>query len=120
MIGAAFKSRAIQAVLGPAHSARIPENLWVGWLNGSLGVLSMTGGRVPHSAFGPVANGVANTAIIDGGLCPATVPTYFGLFNAKSGGDLIAYAAATFASAPSEDDVLTCSPGQLVFTYEEA
>lgn len=116
MIGTGKFSAAVQAMLGPAHSPVTPATLYSGWLDGSFAVLSMTGLTVPHSAFGPSGDGVANTSMIDGGLCPATVPTHFGLFDAASGGALWFYAPVTFGSTPVEDDPLTAAPGELVFT----
>lgn len=120
MIGDTYKPAAMQAVLGPGHSALIPETLWTGWLDGALGVLGMTGLSVSHDTFTEITEGVANADDIDGGLCPATVPTYFGLFDASTSGDLIAYAAVTFDTTPVEDDPLTIGAGDLTFTYTEA
>ncbi|MCB2411786.1 hypothetical protein LGT39_02845 [Demequina sp. TTPB684] len=118
MIGTAYQSAVIQAVLGPAHSSAIPDVLWSGWLDGSLAVLSMTGLTVPHADFGAVIGGVANTASIDGGVCPASVPAHFALFDAASGGDLIARAAVTFDVPPVSGDLLSIPSGSLVFAYD--
>jgi len=120
MIGSTYQSKAIQAVLGPAHSSAIPSVLWSGWLDGSLTVLSMTGLSVGHSTFAATATGVANSAEVDGGVCPSTVPTYFGLFDSASGGDLVAYATATFETTPSAGDSLTFAAASLAFDYLEA
>lgn len=119
MIGATYQSLAVQAVLGPAHSALIPDVLWSGWLDGSGAVLAMTGLTVSHDSFGESGAGVANIDTLDGGLCPAAVPARFGLFDAASGGDVIAYAPVTFDVTPVEDDPLTFAPGDLTFTYGE-
>lgn len=117
MIGDAYKSAAIQAVLGPAHSPVIPDVLHGAWLDGSLVLLGMTGGTVSHDDFGPSGDGVANTAVIDGGTCPASTPAYFAVYDAASGGDLVAYAPVTFDTAPSSGDSLTSPAGSLTFTY---
>lgn len=116
MYGSAYKSKAVQAVLGPAHSTVIPDVLWSGWLDSSFVVLGMTGLTVSHDDFGAVADGVANTADIDGGTAPAGTIAYFGLFDAASSGDLIAYAAVTFDTTPTAGQSLTAAPGELVFT----
>lgn len=120
MIGATYKSAAVQAVLGPGHSSVIPDVLWSGWLDSGLSVLGMTGLTVSHDSFGEVTDGVANTVEIDGGLAPAGTITHFGLFDAASSGNLIAYAPVTFASTPAEDDPLLFAVGDLTFTYTEA
>lgn len=121
MIGDAYKSKAVQAVLGPGHSALIPATLWSGWLDSSLAVVGMTGLSVSHNDFGDVTDGVANIDDIDGGLFDdAWTVAYFGLFDAASGGDLIAYAAVTFDTAPADGDSITISAGDLTFTYAEA
>lgn len=119
MIGDDYKSAAIQAVIGPAHSSAIPDVLWGGWLNGSLTLLEMTGLTVSHDDFGPITDGVANTTDIDAGACPSTTPAYFGLFDAESSGNLVAYAAVTFSDTPTEDESLTFLTGELTFTYTE-
>lgn len=120
MIGDAYKSKAVQAVLGPGRSDLIPAVMWGAWLDGAGAVIAMTGLTVSHDAFSPTATGVANTAVIDGGVCPATVPARFALMDAAASGAVIAWAPVTFSATPDEGDPLSFAPGELVFDYTEA
>jgi hypothetical protein len=115
-IGDDWKSELVQALLGPAHSAAFPDAYWSGWLDGSGDLIEMTGLTVSHDDWGPVTDGVANIAIIDGGLCPATVPTYFGLFaDAEGASRVLTSAAESFDETPSEGDPLAADAGEIVF-----
>ena len=115
-IGADWKSELVQAVLGPARSAVFPDAYWSGWLDGSGDLIEMTGLAVSHDDWGPVTDGVANTAIIDGGLCPASVPTYCGLFADAEGASLVLTSAeVSFDETPSEGDPLAADAGEIVF-----
>jgi len=120
MIGATYQSRAIQAVLGEGHAIVIPDTLYSGWLDGSLDLLAMTGLTVPHATFGESGTGVANIDVVDGGVCPASVPAFFALFDAAEAGEIVAYAAVTFDSTPAESDPLSFAAGELEFLYVEA
>lgn len=119
MIGDAYRSAAIQAVIGPAHSSVIPDVLWGAWLDGTLTLLAMTGTTVSHDDFSESGEGVANSVAVDGGVCPSTVPSYFGIYDAATSGVLVAYAPVTFATAPSAGDPLEAAVGELVFTYDD-
>lgn len=119
MIGPAYKSAAIQAVLGEGHSQVIPDVLHAGWLDSSLDLIAMAGVIVPHEAFGEDGDGVSNIALLDAGVCPATVPDYFALFDAETGGDIVAYAPVTFDDTPAEGDPIAFAAGALTFTYME-
>ena len=119
MIGDAYKSKAVQAVLGPGRSDLIPAVMWGSWLDGSGALLAMTGMAVAHEAFGATSTGVANIAVIDGGACPAATPARFALMDAASSGAVIAWAPVTFSEAPAEGDPLLFAPGELVFDYTE-
>lgn len=117
MIGEEYTSKAIQAVLGPQHSPLFPENLWGGWLDASMDVLGYSGIRVPHASFGEIADGVANIAVIDGGLAGASwTPAFFGLFDAASDGTLVIAAPVTM-DAPATGQALIADVGDLTFTY---
>ena len=118
MIGSEYTSFAVQAVIGAGHSSVIPDVLWGGWMDAGMVVLGYSGVRVPHESFGPVTDGVANITPIDGGVAGASwAPAHFGLFDAKTGGNLVASAAATM-DAPATGQALIADVGDLVFTYE--
>lgn len=119
MIGSAYTSKAIQAMLGPAHSSVIPDVLWVGLLDATETLIAMTGLTVSHDDFGPVTDGVANTTVIDCGVAGASWSiAYVALFDAASGGDVIARAAVSPAVEPTDGDTLAIPAGDLVFTYD--
>lgn len=116
MIGSTYTSKAIQAVLGPSHSGVIPAVLWGGWLDSGLSVLGYSGISVPHDVFGPATDGIVNIDTVDGGVAgTGWTIAYFGLFDAASGGNLVAYAAVT--ATPSAGDPLLFTAGNLTFTY---
>lgn len=116
-IGPAYQSAVVQAVLGPSASEVMPNALWGAWLDDKLNVLAETGIELPQTVFGPTALGVANNVIIDGGPAPATVPAFFALMDAETGGEIVAYAPVTFDGDPSEGDPLAFAPGELAFNY---
>ena len=115
MIGPTWRSRAVQAVLGPARSQLVPAVLWTGWLDSSGGLIAMTGLTVSHDAFGPAGDGVANTTAVDCGVAGAgwTIAAV-GLFDAADG-DLIVSAALPAPVMPDEDEALMFEPGSLTF-----
>ena len=116
MIGTTYRSKAAQAVLGPAHSDLIPSVLWSGWLNAAGTLIAMTGLSVDHTAFGPATDGVTNTAVLDCGVAGAGWSiSAVGLFDAAADGDLIVSADLAAVATPAEDDVLAFGPGLLVF-----
>jgi len=123
MIRGDYKSLAIQAVLGPNHSALIPEFMYAGWADAAFVTLSNTGIRVEHNDLVPESDGVTNSTDIDGGTSPATVPTYFVFLDASTGGTAIAFAPATFTdgsgspATPVSGDPIMIPAGALTFTY---
>lgn len=116
-VGSAYRAAVVQAIFGPAASGVVPAVLWGAWLDDELNVLATTGVEVPQAAFGPTPTGVANIAIIDGGVCPSTVPTSFALLDAEAGGQVVAYAPVTFGTEPEPGDPIAFAPGTLVFNY---
>jgi len=116
-IGAAYQAAVVQAVLGNVASGVLPTVLWGAWLDADLEVLDESGIAIPQDTFGATPDGVANTAIIDGGPCPATIPAHFALMDAAAGGQIVAYAPVTFDAEPSPGDALAFAPGELTFSY---
>lgn len=122
-IGSTYTSAAMQAIIGPNHAATIPDVLWGGWLDTAGDVVAMTHLPVPHSSFGPVANGVENTSSIDAGVLPAGVPPlYFGLFDAETGGALVAFCTVTYdtVTPPSPGDPMQFPDAALAFVIDPA
>lgn len=119
MIGDAYKSAAIQAVIGPAHSSVIPDVLWGAWLDAGKALIEMTGNNVSHDDFGESGDGVANTAVVDAGLYPASAPSWFAVYDAATSGAIVALAPVTFDTTPPEDGPITFAPGELNFTYDD-
>lgn len=115
MIGPTWRSRAVQAVLGPSRSPLVPAVLWTGWLDADGDLIAMTGLTVTHAVFGPAGDGVANTQAVDCGVAAAgwTIAAV-GLFDAADG-DLIVSATLPSPVTPDEDDALTFAPGALTF-----
>jgi len=119
MIGDLYKSKAIQAVIGPAHSNVIPEVLWGGFLDGSGALIAMTGIRVRHDAFTTATDGVTNSVRLDCGVAgTGWTIAGFALFDAASGGAIVLSASVTSVS-PAVDEPLAFAPGGLTFTYAE-
>lgn len=117
MIGPTWRSRAVQAVLGPSRSPLVPAILWTGWLDADGDLIAMTGLSVTHTAFGPSGDGVANIAPIDAGVAGTGWTIHaVGLFDAASGGNLIVSADLTTPASPDEDDPLVFAAGDLTFT----
>ena len=115
MIGPAWRSRAVQAVLGPNRSPLVPQ-LWSGWLDSDGALIAMTGLPVAHEAFGPSDDGVANTVLVDCGVAGAGwVIAGVGLFDAETGGSLVVSAQLSAPNTPAEGDELTFAPGALKF-----
>jgi len=115
MIGTTYRSKAAQAVLGPAHSDLIPVVLWSGWLNAAGTLIAMTGLSVAHAAFGPATDGVTNTAMLDCGVAGVGWSiAAVGLFDAADG-DLVVSAALPAVLTPAEGDPLLFAAGGLVF-----
>lgn len=121
MIGDAYQSAAVQAVLGAGHADVIPDVLWGAWLDSDAEVIATTGLIVPHEVFEPVEGGVANTTEVDAGAAPDGIggAVFFGLLDAEEDGVVVAYAAVTFDETPVEDDPLVFEPAELVFSYVE-
>jgi len=120
MIGSAYTSAAVQAVIGPGHSTEIPAVLWGGFLDGLGDLIAMTGLNVSHDAFTPITDGVANSASIDAGVAGTgwTIAA-FALFDAATGGEVVASADIS-PYAPTDGEELTFAPGDLTFTIEVA
>jgi len=115
MIGTTYRSKAAQAVLGPAHSDLIPVVLWSGWLNAAGTLIAMTGLSVAHAAFGPTAGGVTNIATLDCGVAgTGWAIAGLGLFDAADG-DLIVSAALPSVLEPDAETPLVIPAGDLVF-----
>lgn len=117
MIGEAYRSRAVQAVLGPSRSPLIPSVLWLGWLDADGSLIAMPGVRVPHEAWGPSGDGVTNLVLIDAGSAEAGWGTLHGagLFDADTDGALVVAATLAAPVTPAEDDPLVFEPGALTF-----
>lgn len=116
-VGEGYRAAVVQSVFGAAASGVIPSVLWGAWLDDELNVLATTGVEVSQTAFDPTPTGVANTVIIDGGVCPASVPAHFALLDAEVDGQIVAYAPVTFGSEPEPGDPIAFAPGALAFNY---
>jgi len=115
MIGPTWRSRAVQAVLGPNRSQLIPARLWTGWLDADGDLIAMTGLYVTHAVFGPSGDGVANIAPIDGGVAEAGwVIAGVGLFDAAAG-SLIVSADLASPVTTTDGQELTIAVGALTF-----
>ena len=115
MIGTEYHAQAVASIIGPNHSTLIPDVMWGAWLDGDLEVIEVTGTTIAHSAFGLVAEGVANIVLLDAGVLPAGTVEYFGLLDAEVDGQLIA--AAAFTTAAVESDAIVFPIGTLQFLY---
>ena len=116
MIGPAYASRAVQAVLGPYRSQLIPATLHIGWLDDSGDLIAMSGTSITHDTFGPSGNGVANIAAIDAGVAGDGWTIHaVGLFDTPTGGDLVASADLPAPVSPTEGGPLVFGPGGLTF-----
>lgn len=115
MIGPAYASRAVQAVLGPSRSQLIPATLWLGWLDSTGAVITVTTTSLSHDIWEPTATGVTNHDPIDAGPAEAGwVIHAVGLFDSPTG-DIVASAALPEPVSPAEGDLLVFAPGGLVF-----
>jgi len=126
MIRGDYKSLAIQAVLGPNHSALIPEYMVVGWADEFFAIIVNTGIGVYHADLVPEFDGVTNSTYIDGGTYPdAVMPTYFVLLEDSMDATPIAFAPVTFTDGtgtpitPVMGDPIGVPAGALTFTYED-
>lgn len=109
MLSSAYRQRAARAVFGSARSEVIPAVLWLGWLNGTAEVTAERV-RVPNTdaVFGPSGDGVTNIAPIDAGVAETALTlTAVGLYDAKTGGNLI-------ITAPLPNSVTVATGGALV------
>lgn len=115
-VGPAWRSRAAQALLGPDRSPLVPSTLWVGWLDASDALIAMTGTSYPTSAFGPFGDGVANTAVLDGGVAVDGWPSIaaVALYDAP-GGDVVVAAVLPAPVSPAADEPLSFPVGSLAF-----
>lgn len=125
-VGTSLQGAAIGAVIGPDHSPLFPSLYYTAWLDGSNTVIAMTGLTVLASDFEVIDTYSTNTAIIDGGVCPASTPARFGLMDTEAGDTVLLWAPVAFADGdgdpvtPAEDDPLSFAPGVLRFEYTEA
>lgn len=116
-LGAAYRSKAVQAVLGPNHSPLIPAVLHVGWLTSTGALIAMSGMSITHDVFGETTDGVVNTSLIDGGVAGTgwTIAAV-GLFDAAASGALVASATLSTPATPAAGDPLSFDAGNLAFT----
>lgn len=116
-LGPAWRSRAVQCLLGPDRSALAPAVLWVGWLDEAGDLVAMSGTSVPASAFVAAGDGVTNAAALDCGAAGAgwTIAGV-GLFDAASGGELVVSAAHADPVSPAQGASLGYAAGALTFT----
>lgn len=119
--GVTRKGAMVGSVIGPGHGPLWPSVFYGAWLDDTGAVIAMTGQTVPHAAFEVIDDASVNTAVIDGGVCPATVPARFGLMDTPAGDNVELWAPVTFADAegtpvvPDEGDPLSFAPGALEF-----
>lgn len=117
MIGEAWRSRAVQALLGPARSSLVPSRLHVGWLDSEGDLIAMSGTSVLSAAFEASGDGVVNTTSIDAGVAGSGwVIAGVGLFDAPSGGDVVLSASTSGPVEPDEGAPLSIAAGALAFT----
>lgn len=115
-VAPAFRSTAVQAILGPARSQLVPSTLWIGWLDGGGDLIAMAGMPVSHDVFGPSGDGVQNIVPIDCGVAgPGWEIHAVGLFDGPSG-DLMLSAGLASSHTPEEGDPLVFQVGGLTFT----
>lgn len=116
MIGAAYQSKATQAVLGPYRSQLIPAVLYLGWLDGAGALIAMTGTTTTHDVFTPTPTGVTTSDTIDAGTAGTGWEIHgLGLFSG-SAGDLIASAQMPAPLTPAAGAPLSITAGALTFT----
>ena len=118
MISEAYKSRAVQAVLGPEKSGLFPDTLWLGFLNTSGNELPGDRVSVPNddTLWEATTDGMTTTVDIDGGLAPATwIVGRIGLFDAETEGDLVVTATLVSPVTVQEGQELTVPAGDLTF-----
>lgn len=115
MIGPVYRSAAVQALLGPAHSPVIPTALWTGWLDGAGALIAMTGLSVEHDVWGPAGDGVTNTQPLDCGVAGTGWEIHaLGLFDAEAGA-LVVSADLAVPLTPADGDPLVFAAGGLTF-----
>jgi len=116
-IGATYRSKAAQAVLGPAHSSLIPSVLWIGLLDGTGTLIAMSGTSVTHDQFQAATDGVENAVTIDGGAAGVGWEIHqVALYDAATGGAIVLSADLPAPAAPLEGDPLAFAAGGLTFT----
>jgi len=114
VIGEAYRSVSVQAVLGPDRSLLVPAVLWVGWLDGDGSLIAMAGTSVSADAWGPTDDGVANLSLIDGGLAgDGWTIAAVGLFDAAADGALVIAAELATPITPDEGTPLSIFAGSL-------
>lgn len=115
-LGAAWRSRAVQALLGPSRSPLVPSLLWIGFLDGAGALVAMSGTSVTHDVRAPTADGVTNAVLIDAGTAGSGWTfSKVGLFDAPSGGDLMLAASLPAPQSPAEGEPLSIASGALTF-----
>jgi len=114
-IGSSYHAKAMASIIGPAHSALIPDTMWGAWLDGAGDVIEMTGTQVAHTAFAEITGGVANSVIVEAGVLPAGTVAFFALMDAATSGQIIAM--ATFTTDAVENDAVVFPAGTLQFLY---
>ena len=121
MIGATWRSKATQALLGPDRSPLVPSTLWVGYLDSTGALIAMSGTTAAASGFEPLGDGVTNSGGLD---CGASGTGWHiaavGLFDAAAG-DLVVSAALVDEAgtpttvSPTAGDPISFAAGALVF-----
>lgn len=114
MIGATYQVKAVQSLLGSAHSPLIPSVLWSGWLDGAGALVAMTGLSHPNddTVFAAVDT-VTNVTSLDLGVAGVGWSiTALGFFDAAAGVLVISADLGT-PLTPTEGDPLVISPGSL-------
>ena len=116
MIGAAWRSRAAQALLGPDRSALIPSTLWVGWLDATDTLVAMSGTSYPASAFTGFGDGVTTTQTLDGGVAgTGWAIKAVALYDAATSGSIVASASLPAPVTPTSGASLRFVAGALSF-----
>ncbi len=116
-IAPAFRSTAVQAILGPARSGLVPSTLYVGWLDSSGDLIAMSGTTVSHDDFGPADNGVQNSVPLDCGVAGSGWNIHaVALFADAAGGALLMWAELDAPLTPDASAPLGFDIGDLRFT----
>lgn len=113
----AYRQAVALSILGSAHSALIPDTLWLTVLDGDGVELDMDRVPVPNddTTWGPITAGVTNVTPID--LPPAGagwVIEGWALFDAATGGNAVLSGDLTAPITPADGEALAVPVGGLV------